>query len=56
MFIKLALHIHGSTAPSSANQRWKNIGGKIPESSKKQNLNLVHTGNYLHGIYIVLGI
>ena len=26
---------------------------KIPESSKEQNLNLPHTGNYLHIIYIV---
>ena len=25
----------------------------IPESSKKQNLNLLHAGNYLHSIYIV---
>ena len=29
---------------------------KIPENSKKQNLNLPCTGNYLHSIYIVLGI
>ena len=27
----------------------------IPASSKRQNLNLLHPGNYLLGIYIVLG-
>ena len=31
----------------------KNIQKKIPESSKKQNLNLLHGGSYLHIIYIV---
>ena len=36
--------------------RIKNIQKKIPESSKKQNLYLPHAGNYLHIIYIVLGI
>ena len=38
------------------NQLWiENIQEKenIPESSKKQNLNLLHAGNYLHIIYIV---
>ena len=29
---------------------------KMAESSKKQNLNLPHASNYLHSIYIVLGI
>ena len=29
---------------------------KIPESSKKQSLNLLPAGNYLHSIYIILGI
>ena len=29
---------------------------KIPESPKKQNLNLPCSGNYLHSIYIVVGI
>ena len=29
---------------------------KTPESSKKQNLNLPRSGNYLHSIYIALGI
>ena len=27
---------------------------KIPENSKKQNLNLLCTGNYLHSIYLYL--
>ena len=27
---------------------------KNPESSKKQNLNLLHAGNNLHSIYIVV--
>ena len=31
----------------------QNIQKKIPESSKKQNLNLLHASNYLHSIYIV---
>ena len=34
----------------------KYLRKKFPESSKKQNLNLLHSGNYLHSIYIVLGI
>ena len=29
---------------------------KNSEISKKQNLNLLHTSNYLHSTYIVLGI
>ena len=29
---------------------------KIPESSKKESLNLPYAGNYLHNIYIELGI
>ena len=31
-------------------------GKKVPESSKKQNLNLPHTGIYLHSIYIISSI
>ena len=35
----------------------KNICKKnSPESSKKQNLNLLSDSNYLHTIYIVLGV
>ena len=30
-----------------------NYSEKNPESSKKQNLNLLHSGNYLHSIYIL---
>ena len=29
---------------------------KNPQSSKKQNLNLLNTGNYLQSIYTVLGV
>ena len=29
---------------------------QIPEGSKEKNLELLHSGNYLHSIYIVLGI
>ena len=53
-----------ATPTDSTNHRSKIFTDKkIPESSKKQNLNLLHTGNYLHCIYsylhiiyIVLGI
>ena len=34
----------------------KNTWRKIAENSKKQNLNLLCTGNYLHHIYIVFTI
>ena len=34
----------------------ENISLKIPESSKKQNLNLLCAGTYLQSIYIALGI
>ena len=54
--IQLTLHIHGFHI-HRFKQRWiENIGEKIPESSKKQSLNLPLTNNYLHSIYIVLGI
>ena len=29
---------------------------QIPEGSKEKKLELLHSGNYLHSIYIVLGI
>ena len=35
---------------------WKYSEKLIPESSKKQNLNLPHAGNYVHSTYISLGI
>ena len=42
----------GSLSADSTNLRSK-IFFLIPESSKKQNLNLLYTGYYLHSIYIV---
>ena len=47
----LGLCICGINQPQIAN-----ICKKIPESSKKQNLNLLHAGNYLHRICIISGI
>ena len=44
----------GSTSMNSTKHKWKIFKGKIPESSKKQNLNLLQPINYLHSIYIVL--
>ena len=41
--------LHLQIQPTSDQKSLK----KIPESSKKQNLNLSHAGNYLHSIYIV---
>ena len=45
-------------APVDSTNRGPKIFGekKIPECSQKQKLNLPHSGNYLHSIYIVLGI
>lgn len=43
----------GSALVESTNLRLKVFGKKFSESSKEQNLNLPHTGNYLHIIYIV---
>ena len=34
----------------------QNLKKRIPESSKKPNLNLPRIGNYLHSICIILGI
>ena len=39
-----------STGSASTDQKYSEK--KIPESSKKQNLNLSHAYNYLHIIYI----
>ena len=39
---------------ASTNHGSKIFEKKIPESSIKQNLNLLHAGNYLNSIYIVL--
>ena len=39
------------------NQPWiEKYLKKIQESFEKQNLNLLHTGNYLHNSYIALNI
>ena len=43
------------TSIDSANLRSKILRKKIPELSKKQNLDLPHAGNYLHSIYITSG-
>ena len=43
----------GSAFTDLTNLRLKIFWEKIPESSKKQNLNLLHAGNYLNSIYIV---
>ena len=45
--LQLAIHIWGF---------WQYSEKKIPESFKKQNLNLLHASNYFCSIYIVLGI
>ena len=49
------MHRQPSVSTDSSN-RGSKIYEKIPESSKKQNCNMLHTGNYLHSIYIVSGI
>ena len=54
--LQSVLHIH-TFHIYGFNQLWtKNIWEDIPKSSKKQNLHLSRSGNYLHRIYIVLGI
>ena len=54
--IPLALHIHSFQIQRFNQLLMENIWEKIPEISKKQNLNLPCTGNSLHSMYIVLGI
>ena len=54
-FHKIPISV-GSAFVDSINCGPKIFRKKIPESSKKQNLNLLCTCNYLHSIYIVLGI
>ena len=51
--IQLAFCIHGFCICGFNQPQIENIKKKIQESSKKQNLNLPCTGNYLHSIYIV---
>lgn len=44
----------GSAPTDSTNHQIENIWGKkIPKSSKKQNLNLLCSTNYLHNIHVV---
>ena len=45
-----------STSTGSTTHGSKVFEEKTPENSKVPNLNLLNTGNYLHIIYIVLGI
>ena len=40
--------------PYPTNCGSKILRKKIPESSQKQNLNLLCAGNYLHSVYIVV--
>ena len=54
VYIQSALYIHGSV--DSSNFGLKNICEKFRKFSKNQNLNLLHTSNYLHSLYIDLGI
>ena len=55
-------NIAGLPYPWVSNHRFDQLqveniqGEKILESSKKQNLNLPHSDNCLHSIYIVLGV
>lgn len=52
--IQLVLRIHGSHICRLDRPQMENmLGGKGPENSKKQNGNLPHADNYLHGIYIL---
>ena len=48
--------VPAGSAPQVQLTQIKNIWKKIPESPQKANLNLPLTDNYLHSIYIVLGI
>ena len=56
--VQVVIFIHRFCICRAKQLQIKNIWRKKkpPESSKKQNLNLLRTSNYLHSIYIVLGI
>ena len=55
--VQLALWIRGFHIRRLNQPQIENIWKKkIPESSKKQNLNFLHSSNYLHSIHIVLCI
>ena len=42
--------------PTDSNIQKYSTPLQIPEGSKEKNLELLHSGNCLHSIYIVLGI
>lgn len=46
-------YLQGSESTDSTNRGLKILKNKSPESSQKLNLNLLHSGNYLHSIYII---
>ena len=49
-----SLHMDVFHIPRFSQPQIKNMQGKkIQENSKKQNMNLLHIGNYLHSVYIV---
>ena len=52
----LALRILGFYIHGFNQSRMENIWKKIPKISRKQNMDLPHAGNYLHSVYIALGI
>ena len=55
--VELAFHITGSYTHRFNQPGVKNVQKEnITESSKKQNLNFLYASNFLHSIYIVLGI
>ena len=41
----------GSASTDSTGLGWKTSGGKIPDSSKRHSLNLLHTNNYLQSTH-----
>ena len=49
-------YLQGSESTDSMNHGLKILKNKSPESSQKLNLNLLHSGNYLHSIYIIFTI
>ena len=55
-FINTALHICEFYICISNQPQIKDIWKKIPESSQKQNWNFPYTSNYLHSMYVILGI
>ena len=55
--VELAFHMGGSHTHRLNQPGVKNVQKEnIPETSKQQNLNFLYASNFLHSIYIVLGI